>query len=292
MENREISGSPAIRLNARRIPVLPHGSIHLMQSMMDESLNFRQLANIIERFPSIASRLIALSNSVWSSPVSPISSLEQACSRLGFGVVRSTSIALSVSSPFDSTLCPSFDAQRFWCHLMLVADTSTWLALALPGQESLSPLTARAAGLLHDLGLLWLVDQLPDETHQALSRCRENPKLSLSQTLTESIGIDYAAAGRILAETWKLPEPLIAGILHNSTGVHDKAYWQIAYVVNLADCLVSAMATETPCPVADSHLEKLGIRHEHVGNVMHLLYQQKGRTQELASLLFGMTRND
>ncbi len=72
MEPNKIHSTLRIKLNTKRIPVLPPGSTYLMQSMMDESLNFRQLAGIVERYPSIAARLIALANSVWSSPVSPI----------------------------------------------------------------------------------------------------------------------------------------------------------------------------------------------------------------------------
>ena len=289
MNNQQVASSTTIRLNTKRIPTLPPGSIHLMQSMMDESLNYRQLANIVERFPSIAARLIALSNSAWSSPVAPITSLDQACSRLGFGVVRSTSIALSVSSPFDFSQCPIFDAKHFWCHLLLVADTSTLLAQAVSVQENLPPLTARAAGLLHDLGLLWLADQLPEETQQAILLSQEDSKISLRQSLSTIIGMDHHEAGRILADAWNLPEPLMAAMSKNSELGHTTPYWQIVSVVNLADCLVTATETEMPCQVSDSNLEEIGLNHAEVGNVMQLLYRQKDSTQQLANQLFSHT---
>ena len=286
MKINQVKNSSMIRLNTKRIPTLPPGSNYLMQAMMDESLNFRQLAQIIEKFPSIAARLIALSNSAWSAPIAPITSLEQACSRLGFGVVRSTSLALSISSPFDTTRCPSFDTRHFWCHLLLVADASTWLAQSVSTQENLPPLTARSAGLLHDLGLLWLADQVPEETHQAILLAQADPKLSLSETLTTVVGIDYQAAGSILAEAWKLPEPLLVCMYHKSTSLDSTPYREIASVVSLADCLVTAIGKDTPCAVSDSHIEVLGIKHQDVGNVMQLLYRQKDSVRELANQLF------
>lgn len=286
MEPNKITSAPMIRLNTKRIPVLPPGSTYLMQSMMDESLNFRQLASIVERYPSIAARLIALANSVWSSPVSPIHSLEMACSRLGFGVVRSTCIALSVSSPFDPTHCPAFDTKHFWSHLLLVADTSTWLAQLTPDEENVPPQTVRAAGLLHDLGLLWLVDQLPEESQQAILLSQKGSGITLSRALLEMIGIDHRAAGRYLGEAWNLPEPLLVAMSHRSAMEQTTPYWQIASAVNLADCLVSAMGKEIPCPVSDKQLQALGLKHQDVGYVMQLLYRQKDATLELARMLF------
>ncbi|MGD8591011.1 MAG: HDOD domain-containing protein [Chromatiales bacterium] len=289
MQTNQVENSQMIRLNTKRIPTLPPGSNYLMQAMMDESLNFRQLAQIVEKFPSIAARLIALSNSAWSAPISPITSLEQSCSRLGFGVVRSTSIALSVSSPFDTTQCPSFDTKHYWSHLLLVADTATWLAQSVSVDKNFSSLTARSAGLLHDLGLLWLADQIPEETHQAILLTQEDPKLSLSETLTTIAGINYQAAGSILAEAWNLPEPLIVAMYHKSTILDTTPYREIVSVVNLADCLVTAIGKDTPCPVTDNHMQTLGIKHEDVGNVMQLLYRQKDSIRLLADQLFNHT---
>ena len=96
----------------------------------------------------------------------------------------------------------------------MVADTSTWIAQAAPDQDSLSPSAARAAGLLHDLGLLWLVDQLPEITQQAMTLSRQDAKLSLGQALSELAGIDHRQAGRLLAEAWKLPEPLVMAMIN------------------------------------------------------------------------------
>ena len=206
---------PRDRLNFRHIPVLPSGATYLMQAMMDNSLNFHQVSSIIENFPSIAARLISLANSVWSSPVTPITSLDTACARLGFDVVRSTSIALAVASPFDPFRCPSFDAIRFWNHSLLVADTSTWLSQLLQTNiNNLDPQTARTAGLVHDLGLLWLVDQLPEEADQAIHIIQNNSTVSLDDALLDIIGIDHFEVGKILGEAWKLPEPLIMAMSH------------------------------------------------------------------------------
>jgi len=116
-------------------------------------------------------------SAAWSAPVSEITSLEMACARLGVNVVRSVSIALAIASPFDASRCPTFEGQRFWCTALLNADAAFWLAPLARAAAPVEPQTARTGGLLHNLGLLWLADQLPDATNQALSTVAADPEL-------------------------------------------------------------------------------------------------------------------
>ena len=46
-----------------RIPTLPNTVHHLLSTLTDDNLNYRQLAAIIDRHPDIAVRLLSLANS-------------------------------------------------------------------------------------------------------------------------------------------------------------------------------------------------------------------------------------
>ena len=78
-------------------------------------------------------KLISLANSVWSAPTDEVSSLENACARLGFGVVRSTSIAIAVAAPFNPSTCPAFDLEYYWCSVLLTADVASRLVSVSSG---------------------------------------------------------------------------------------------------------------------------------------------------------------
>jgi HD-like signal output (HDOD) protein len=101
-----------------------------------------------------------------------VTSLEATCSRLGLGVVRSTSIALAISAPFNPAKCPSFDLEYYWCSVLLTAEAASRLAAESSSKHEFEPATARAAGLLHNLGLLWLVDRL---LHRSSDSTRRKP---------------------------------------------------------------------------------------------------------------------
>ncbi len=105
-----------------QLPVLPSGVPYLLQTLMDENIDNNKLKAVIGRFPSIAARLLCLANSAWAAPPVPVTSLDMACARLGLNIVRSVSIALAISSPFNPARCPAFDAERYWCTALLVAD--------------------------------------------------------------------------------------------------------------------------------------------------------------------------
>ncbi|MCP4187803.1 MAG: HDOD domain-containing protein [Gammaproteobacteria bacterium] len=79
------AGKPRLdQLSTLQLPTLPAGTSFLLKSLTNEDIDFIELASIIEKFPSIAGKLISLVNSAWSAPASAITSLEDTCSRLGF----------------------------------------------------------------------------------------------------------------------------------------------------------------------------------------------------------------
>ena len=168
-------------------------NIHvLMQALSEESLTYKQLAEVIKHYPVITTRIIFLANSPWSAPIAPINSIEQACSRLGISMVKSISIALSIASSFDTGKCKGFCMVRYWTTSMLVAEGAGLLAAKLPNNPNHNELelTAQTSGVLHNLGLLWLANSLPLETSHAFEQIINDPLLTLSETLKQSTGVD------------------------------------------------------------------------------------------------------
>lgn len=273
------------RLSTLQLPTMPAGTLFLFESLADETIEFTELAELLEKFPSIAGRLISLANSVWSAPTDEVSSLENACARLGFGVVRSTSIALAIAAPFDAARCPAFDPARFWCSALLTADAASRLSIAARVDAGPQPSTARAAGLLHDLGLLWLVDKLPDEVDQALVMVEQQRATNLQQALAHVLGFDQAKATARLADAWGLPESLAAAMTHYLETDYRGPQQAIVATVGLAAMLVSAILAERPCPAPDGRLPALGIATAHFVETHATLAAQLEKTRAVARVL-------
>ncbi len=224
-----------------RIPVLPPGAPFLLRSMTDEDIDFKELASVIEKFPSIAARLIGLANSAWSSPRTAITSLNDACVRMGFDVVRSVSLGLAVSTPFNQKRCKGFNTEHFWCSSLLTADAAALMVEHGSFQEEIDQPSARAAGLLHNLGLLWLADRMPNETSKALLACQQDPEVSTNDALIEHCGINYCQAGGFLGEMWNLPETLIVTMAYHSDHDYHDSFWKSARLIGASESIVSSL---------------------------------------------------
>ena len=275
------------QLSTLKLPSLPPGTPFLLKTLTNENIDFVELASVIEKFPGIAGKLISLVNSAWSAPVSEISSLEETCSRLGFGVVRSTSIALAISAPFDPTKCPAFDPEYYWCSALLTAEASSRLVPVLSVKNCIEASTARAAGLLHNLGLLWLVDRVPGQIEQALKLVTNNQADSLQRALCSVLGFDQAQAGGYLGSRWELPESLVAAMTHYPETDYQGPQSEIIATVGLAVRLVSAILREESCPEQDIRLKTLGISMENLVQVFDHMNQQLEKTRAVAKVLIG-----
>ncbi len=190
-----------------KIPTLEAGAADLLLELSDEDVSISRIVELVRMSPSIAARLVATANSAWSRPVAPVTSIADACSRLGLNVVRTTSIALAIGQSFSPRRCPSFDAEKFWCTSIMASN----LAADLAGHASVDANTARTAALLHNIGLLWLADSLPAETNESLVRAAGNPEITISQGLQDQCGSDRRHASLFLYENWNLPDKLKAG---------------------------------------------------------------------------------
>ena len=267
-----------------QLPVLPPNAPYLLKALSSEELSFRELASAVEQFPSIAARLVSLANSSWSSPVSEVTSVEMACARLGFSVVRSVAVALSVANVFNPNLCPAFDPVRYWCHAFLTADLGAFLA---ENEGSTDPQTVRTASLLHNLGLLWLATWMPEETHEGLRAWEEEPTRPLDAVLAEHCGTGCIEAGALLSEAWKFPAVLTDAIRHQAEPAYQEDHWVEAALVGLAGTWAHEHETDEEAPPAqDPRWIRLALSSELESMMLERLQRQREETRELAKTLF------
>lgn len=269
----------AERSDKTRLPVFPPGVPYLLRELSDADLPYPRMAEVLERFPAIVARLVALANSAWSSPSTPITDLENSCARLGFGVVRSVAITLAVASPFNPHRCPAFDAERFWSSALLTAETAARLGARIDRAVEQS---ARTTGLLHNLGLLWLAEYQPEQTDRALSAA--DPDLGTDRSLETQCGSGYAAAGATLGELLGLPAAINDAIAHQLADGADSADPQLTRVVGLARHISACARQQLAFECREAALPGLGCEQQQ--QAFEHTRRSLPRLQELARSLF------
>jgi HD-like signal output (HDOD) protein len=263
-----------LRAEDTSVPVLPQGLQYLVSALGDDKMSMRELASVLQRFPSIAARVISVANSAWVSPQTPVTTLSGACAILGWRVVQGLSVALAVAKRFNAVRCPAFDAHRFWITALLTAEGAVLLPSHLGTQRD--PNTLNTAGLLHNLGLLFMADRWPRETTAALEASNEGEDLGLVEALRATSGTDYCAIGGELGEAWKLPGPLTQAMRHHRDPGYRGSHWQIALSVGVAASMAAvlwrgakwesedprAAALEMPLPAVEAAFSQLATKRD------------------------------
>ncbi|ESS70611.1 heat shock protein, Hsp20 family [Methyloglobulus morosus KoM1] len=270
-----------------RIATLKMNIHRLISALADDEIEPKNLAAILHHYPVISARLVGLANSPWARSATPITSIESACIWLGSKQVKAVSIAIAVGSSFNITRCHSFDPVRFWSTSMLVAEGAGLLASKLPDNARYSTdrwQTLKTAGILHNLGLLWLADMLPAETEQAFKLTAADPSLAVDQALIKSIGIDFCTVGAWVGKQWHIPDELVAIIAnHRKIGYQENRPVQ-ELLVGAAARMVSSLFHERHV-TTDLDLTAIGLEPELQQIIFEQLSKKLDSTKELARLI-------
>ena len=198
------------------IPSFPPIAVRLVQSLSDETIDVKDLVELIRADPKLTAALVRRANSPVYGFVREVDSVQDALVLLGFDTVRVMALTLAAGTYTQATL-KTPELRRCWTHSLATA----FLAEELARFTTLRPDQAYTAGLLHDLGRLGLLVAYPQEYADLLKQERgEGPKDDSTYLLDREcrlFGIDHCEAGRLLAERWEFPEDLtrIAGRHHD-----------------------------------------------------------------------------
>ncbi len=216
-----------------------------------------RLARLIEASPELAARVLRVANSGFYAPVQSVSTLPRAIAILGDALLRQlalASIALARRAR-NQSIQQSVVAARFSGDAVRAAVICRELArLTHRDQEA-----AFAAGLLHDLGRLYLLDQGRD-AYAALALARRMEPTADDERRV--CGATHEEVGAILVANWSLPEP-IGEVLRAH---HAPRPGSLAELVGIADGLVAPLSRPAPIDTRmddgpASSLAMLGIEH-------------------------------
>jgi HD-like signal output (HDOD) protein len=181
------------------LPVLPDVVFRLKQELGRPHSDARRIAGWIGTEPVVAAALLRAANSAYYSGVRPIADLGQAIARLGMSAVSSVVVSSALKGQFASKnprLGRLLD--KLWGNSIASAAAGRVLCqrVNLDGEEGF------VAGLLHGIGrlvVLRTLDMIEGETPDSL------PDDAALHDLIESVQMPI---GRLVLETWKMPEPI------------------------------------------------------------------------------------
>jgi putative nucleotidyltransferase with HDIG domain len=253
-----MGGRARVSLSPRNIPSLPAALADLLRIANDPSVSVAQLEKTISRDQALTLRMLAVANSSFYGCSRRIDSVRTALALLGTQQVQNVASAMALAPVFDCEHGPPL-----WAHGLATALWTRYVmrAIGAPAIEYLF-----TAALMHDIGIVLLLKNAPDEESACLRAAAEQGR-TLHEIEAQMLGLDHAELGARAARAWRLPEriaELVAAHHEPPLATHvDHA------VLALADALAAITGNGELCGAASTAipsalLDATGLRSEDI----------------------------
>lgn len=194
--------SAAVLASLSQLPAFPGIVVHILKALDDENSSMTVLVNHLQRDPVIAGRVLSAANRSSQHGHRNLGGISAAVSFIGMRRVREIVLATSLVD-----FSRQSQSGRFWEHSLAVGICAQELAR----EFSLNLDYALVAGLLHDIGKLWMSYLHPSRHQEVLNLQTQSPR-PLCELEREVFGMDHCQIGAIVAESWGLPADIIEAI--------------------------------------------------------------------------------
>jgi putative nucleotidyltransferase with HDIG domain len=220
------------------LPSFPSVVTEILASLDDPEANLKVLTNFIAHDPVIAARVLSFANRAAerTRKSSAVRDIYTATSLIGMSHVREITLVSSMSDFVNSVGQESFPSS-YWEHSVAVGICAQEVAIHI--EAPIVSDTALIAGLLHDIGQLWLYrfysERFAVARKQALIQ-----SLGIEIVEREAFCVDHSQIGAWLAEHWELPKSICSAIRHHHQP--DSALSDLLVpVVSIAEVISSAL---------------------------------------------------
>lgn len=215
------------------VPILPEVANKAFMLANDKESDASQMAQLIESDPSLAGHVMRIANSAAYTPLSNLTSLQQAIARLGMTTVSEIAISAVLNAKLFNT--PGYEdyAEAIWQQALA---TSLW-AKEIASHCNVNVEVAFLAGLIHSIGRPAVLQTLIDLATQH--------NLPLDDAIVHQLEEKYwLTVSQMIVIRWRMPALVIETIQHLETPSSDKNAAQLAAVVNMANYAAEAMLND------------------------------------------------
>lgn len=223
---------------ANLLPAFPKVVADVLATLDDDNATMTSLIGLVESDPVVTARVLSVANAAAKSGAwrKGLRDMHVAVSLIGLSRLRQIAISVSIAEFARGTRV----TRGYWDHSVAVGVSAQELARLRPLPESMlvSVDYALVAGLLHDIGQLWMARFYPLEC-QMVRQAAVASGAAIVDVEQDYFGVDHCRVGRILATGWGLPSSIVEAI----AGHHrpSSAMGRLAAITHVAENLVVAL---------------------------------------------------
>lgn len=195
--------------NLNQMRPFPTTAGKLMEICKQPNANVKEIIQLIECDPSIATKVLSLSNSPLYGVSRPIGTIGHAVVILGFQTVSKVAISIAAGQIFDQGSAETENYRRKVFSRSIGCATAG--KIFARHQSDGSSDESFLIGIMQDIGQLIFLDTMPAE-YLAIA---EHNDLGLTDIENNIFGIDHATVGQMCGTSWGLPAPINLAILEH-----------------------------------------------------------------------------
>jgi putative nucleotidyltransferase with HDIG domain len=219
-----------------KLPEAPDIIIEYNKIIQDPMCSIDDIADVVNRSPSLAAMLLKMANSAFYGFASKIDTVSRAITLIGTRETSSLVMGICTMKLFHDIPKELADVSSFLRHSLSCGILSRILA-----SRKNVPHTERffVAGLLHDIGrTVWY--KYFSEQAKLLLRMAEKTGICLYRIEQTCLGINHGEISEYLLKKWNFPDTLINSIVYHHSPL-DSPDPEAAGIVHLADIAINAL---------------------------------------------------
>ncbi|MCX8043263.1 MAG: HDOD domain-containing protein [Desulfobacterota bacterium] len=215
----------------KSLPTLPAVAQKVSKLAESDTTSASQLSTIISQDQALSGRVLRLVNSSFYGFPGRISNISNAILLLGFDVVKSLIISVSVFEMMEKGII------GLWEHSLGCAVAARIIARRV---KECDPEELSVAGLLHDIGKVVVSVQMND-SYEDIKRVISEQKVIFYEAEKQVLEFTHEDIGSWLAESWNLPVNLLEPISYHHQPVKAPKAKLPTAIVHVADFLTRAV---------------------------------------------------
>src|SRR3989339_266862 len=194
------------------IPTFSASTTKLNQMLSDPEVSFSKLGRVIETDPTLAASSIKLASSA-AYGRGRIDSVAHALSRIGLKEIKRLSTMRGVLDTLRR-FHVEINWNAFMSHALLTARLAEHLCRGYSRRPVSETGTEYLAGLMHDIGRIFLQHHFPGEFEDMILRSMQT-KEDVFEMERETVGITHAEVGALMCKKWNLNTDLIHAVRYH-----------------------------------------------------------------------------
>jgi len=213
---------------------LPQALAEILREVDNPDFGSEHLARIILKDPPLTAKILKLANSSMYRRYARVSNVHQAVQTLGAVTVKCLALSSSVLHPGQIQEVAGVDPKGYFGNVLTVAAACEKIAEAVSYRSTEE---AFIAGLLHDMGTLFLLHHYPEEYRQIVDG-KVRGRGDILEAEREIFGTNHCEVGYLLASRWRLPDYIAGAIRDHHIQEASDSKNPIPGIVRLATLMV------------------------------------------------------